>query len=467
MGRLLGIWRSWSARRRAVAAVAAALAVAGAALGAYLVLKRPADVHNADAAFVKPKPKPKPKPKTTDWPIFGLNPERTRYLPGKNLDPPLGKAIWSVPLGRLIEQGPVLVGKVMYIQDVGGSVYAYDTDEGKRIWRKDVGALSAASPAVHDGIVYALDLDPDQIVAMKARNGHILWRKPIDAPGSESTPLFLGNKLIFGCQCGSVYALDRKTGRKLWQTDTGGEVKGAVALHNGTLFGDNYSGIAFAIDAKTGKTKWTQTLIGGGFARGGGAYSTPAVAYGRVYLGGLDGRVYSLEEKTGEIAWSQSTGAEVYPGPVVAEVPGTPPSVYIGSLDGNVYAYAAKDGKPLWSAPVNGGVTGSAALIGHTVYFGVIGSAKEQGTYGFDAKTGKQVFFNELGEYTPMISDGHKLYLIGYSTVRAFDPEKFRRKRHRKILERQAAAKRKAAKAKGHGGKRGKSKSGKSKPKKG
>ena len=65
----------------------------------------------------------------------------------------------------------------------------------------------------------------------------------------------------------------------------------------------------------TADFKWRTPIIGGAFGRGGGAYSTPAVAYGRVYVGAFDGRVYSLDEDTGEIAWTHSTGAEVYPGP--------------------------------------------------------------------------------------------------------------------------------------------------------
>ena len=125
---------------------------------------------------------------------------------------------------------------------------------------------------------------------------------------------------------------------------TGGAVKGALALDDGTVFADNYAGEVYAIDAGNGHVKWTAHTQGGGFLRGGGVYSTPAVAWGRVYLGGLDGRVYSFVEKTGELAWSHSTGAEVYPSPAVAETPHSPPTVYVGSEDKHFYALDAKTG---------------------------------------------------------------------------------------------------------------------------
>jgi hypothetical protein len=45
------------------------------------------------------------------------------------------------------------------------------------------------------------------------------------------------------------------------------------------------------------------------------------------------------------------------------------------------------------------------------------------GTFGYDVKTGKKVFYSDQGEYNPVISDGKKVYLTGTSTIRAFKPE--------------------------------------------
>ena len=38
-------------------------------------------------------------------------------------------------------------------------------------------------------------------------------------------------------------------------------------------------------------------------------------------------------------------------------------------------------------------------------------------------KTGKKTFESELGEYNPVISDGHYMYLTGASGIRAFEHE--------------------------------------------
>ena len=167
--------------------------------------------------------------------------------------------------------------------------------------------------------------------------------------------------------------------------------------------------------------KWTAHTQGGGLLRGGGVYSTPAVAWGRVYLGGLDGRVYSFVEKTGELAWSQSTGAEVYPSPAVADTPHSPPTVYVGSQDKRFYALDARTGEIRWDHPVGGPVLGSSSVVGETVYVSVIGP--NIGTFGYNVKKGKKVWENDQGEYNPVISDGQTIYLTGASTIRAFEPD--------------------------------------------
>ena len=80
-----------------------------------------------------------------------------------------------------------------------------------------------------------------------------------------------------------------------------------------------------AVKARNGQIKWQAGSQGLSFSRTGEFYSTPAVAFGRVYSGNNDGRVYSFDAKTGELAWTQSTGGYVYPGPAVADTPRMPP----------------------------------------------------------------------------------------------------------------------------------------------
>jgi outer membrane protein assembly factor BamB len=443
MGRLLEIWRSWSVARRLALVGGVVLVVAGAAVAAYLVTRRPADVSNPHAAFHDQKRKKK-KPETLDWPMYGYDHARTRYLPVKGLNPPFGSSLWSFQAGKLLEFQPIVVHGTIYFMDKDATFYALSVHGGHIEWKRDIGSLNASSPAYSDGKLFAVNLEPQQAVALDAKKkGKVLWKTPL--PGrSESSPLVHQGRVIFGCESGEVFALDEKTGKVRWTAHTNGSVKGALAYDNGTVFADNYAGEVYAIDAGNGHVKWTAHTQGGGFLHGGGVYSTPAVAFGRVYLGGLDGRVYSFEEKTGQLAWSHSTGAEVYSSPAVADTPHAPPTVFIGSEDKHFYALDAKTGEVRWEHPLNGIILGSSSVVDRTVYVSVIGP--NIGTFGFAVKQGQKVFYNDQGEYNPVISDGKRIYLTGTSTIRAFKPLT---RHEQKTANRRRRAR--AANQKGHG----------------
>lgn len=419
MARLLNIWRSWSVGRRVALVGSVVVVVAGAAVAAYLVTKRPADVSNPNAAFHAQKSKKK-KTETVNWPMYGYDPARVRYLPVRGLNPPFHSSDWSFQAGKLLEFQPIIFRGVIYFMDKDGTFYALNAKRGHIMWKRDIGSLNASSPAYADGRLFAVNLEPQQAVALDAKKkGKVLWRTPL--PGrSESSPLVHSGKVIFGCESGDIFALDEKTGKIRWRVHTNGAVKGAIAYHDGTLFADNYAGEVYAIDAGNGHVKWVAHTQGGGFLHGGGVYSTPAVAFGRVYLGGLDGRVYSFEEKTGKLAWSHSTGAEVYSSPAVADTPHAPPTVFVGSEDKHFYALDAKTGAVRWEHYLNGVILGSPSVVSNTVYVSVIGP--NIGTFGYAVKRGQKVWYNDQGEYNPVISDGHRIYLTGTSTIRAFEP---------------------------------------------
>ena len=99
-----------------MAALALALVIAASGLVAYELLKRPADVHNAEVPFKAPKaPKPR-KAKTVNWPMFGLNRARTRYLPARGVRPPFRK-LWRYRGRPLLEFPPIYVGGRLYFID--------------------------------------------------------------------------------------------------------------------------------------------------------------------------------------------------------------------------------------------------------------------------------------------------------------------------------------------------------------
>ena len=84
-------------------------------------------------------------------------------------------------------------------------------------------------------------------------------------------------------------------------------------------------------------------------------------------------------------------------------------------------------------------------MIGRIVYVGVIGP--QNGTIGYNADSGREVFRHELGEYNPAVSDGEKLYLTGESVLRAFRPETEQEQREERAQKKRREERKKEQKA--------------------
>ncbi|HWP32782.1 MAG TPA: PQQ-binding-like beta-propeller repeat protein, partial [Solirubrobacterales bacterium] len=421
--RLLGdpkrLWREH--RRLVVALVLGMLALAAGVVIAYELLKRPPDVHNPDVTFVPQKP-PKPQAKTVNWPIFGLDPARTRYLPAKGVKPPFRK-LWRFTERPLLEFPPVYAGGKLYFVNNSGYAFALDADTGKVLWERRIGRLNASSPAYHRQRLYIVNLVPGHILKLDAKTGKTIWKRSLPSR-AESSPLVIGRTVYFGCEDGGLYALSTISGNVRWATSLGGPVKSAPAYYRDTLYVGDYGGYMNAVDADSGELRWQSGSLGQGFGTSGAFYSTPAVAFGRVYAGNNDDRVYSFDRKDGTLAWSYSTGGYAYSGPTVANTRHSPPTVYIGSFDGNVYALDAKDGSLRWSRSAGGQVIGSLSAIGNIVY---AAEFTDNSTSGFMMRSGRRVFHYGRGTYSPVISDGRRIYLTGYSSITALQPYKYKR----------------------------------------
>ena len=409
-------------RRRRLPLVAAAvfLALAGTALAAYLVLaNRTDDVRRGeDVEFRAPPPKAPARDDSVDWPVYHFDNAHRGYLPAR-IGPPF-KERWVFSGQVLMEFPPIVVDGSVYFMRNNGGTYRLDADTGKVKWKKQIGELSATSPAYWRNRLFVSSLS-GKITALRARDGKVLWQKELGAR-TESSPIVRRGIVYFGTEGGALYAVFAKTGRVKWKFSASGAIKASPALSGSTLYVGDYSGRMYAVWARTGRERWSTGTSGSkfGFAAG-NFYSTPAVAFGRVYAGNTDGKVYSFGARTGTLAWSKSTGGYVYSSPAVANVPGSRPTVYIGSYDGNLYALDARTGSSRWTARGGGRISGGPSIVGRIVYFADLDS---KATYGVDARTGERVFKRSRGYYNPVVSDGKRIYMTGYASVTALDPVK-------------------------------------------
>jgi outer membrane protein assembly factor BamB len=360
-----------------------------------------------------------------DWPLFGRVPARTHYLPAeeKGLDPPLKEA-WSVNTHALIEFPPAIHDGVAYVINKYGNGKAVRLRDRKVLWELNVRPSDkgkpnfVTAPVYYDGVVYGAFLTGN-LAAGDAKTGKRLWVRRLGGH-LESSPLAVDGRLYLGTDTTNLLALDAKSGKTLWSFNAPGAIKASPSYDDGKVFFADYQSSMFALDAKSGKLVWrSNTSKVPPYGRG-GFFSSPAVAFGRVYAARDDGTVYAFDEESGKVAWSFDTGAQVYGSPAVARVPGTPPTVYIGAENGRFFALDARTGKVRWQRDVGGPIPGTATVIGHTVY---TSSFKTRETSGFDVHTHKRTFHIKESGYTPMVSDGKRLYLIGYYDLIGLEPK--------------------------------------------
>jgi outer membrane protein assembly factor BamB len=417
--------RAHPGRRRAIVVGVVALLAAVAIAVVIYKKDRTGSIYHPHAPFVaQPTPTTLKKgPEPFSWPFYGYTQNHTRFFPAPETVRPPFKKLWVHNGGALLEFPPVIYGdRIFQLADNGG-LLAVDRHTGHTMWTHRLGELSASTPAVTSNTVYVTLLNggrsgaPGRVVAVDSSNGAIRWSRRLPS-ASESSPLLDHGRLFFGSQNGTVYALDDRNGSVVWTYHAAGSVKASPSLSGGVLYFGDYSGQVQAISEQDGQRLW-RSGSGGALLGSGTFYSTAAVLYGRAFLGNTDGRMYAYDAATGKLDWAVQTGAYVYASPAVTNAPGLGPTVYFGSYDGNFYALNARTGAIDWRFAAGGKISGSATIIGRTVYLADLGQRR---IYGLGISTGHKIFEMGTGAFDPAVSDGHDVYLTGYSGLFGMEP---------------------------------------------
>jgi outer membrane protein assembly factor BamB len=330
-------------------------------------------------------------------------------------------------------------------RDVSSQINASNVSQLKVAWKipvtgvKGLYGVFASTPVFGpNGVVYLQDLS-DSVYAVNVKTGKQIWKytvPPGQTNGEGPNGVTLVDGTIYGTSNRQVFALQAATGEQLWKTANLADPSGpklqagqgfniAPQVVDGKVFlstsGQLHGGIAYALDAHSGRVLWrfyetkdpSQRGAGGALGTG-GAWGTPVVENGLVYFGIANPyRSYNqatktpnpvlyndstvaLDENTGKLKWYyQGVPNDFYDwdmqiGPMyTATGPGGQPTVIDAGKMGIVYAMNATTGKLEWKTPVgkhNGhdndgalGLQGKLHLkFPFTVYPGTLGGVETQ-----------------------------------------------------------------------------------------
>lgn len=314
--------------------------------------------------------------------------------------PTLETVAWKFRTGGRVLSSPVVSGDVVYVGSTDGQLYAIDRATGTERWKFATKGPISSSPAVSGGLVYISSVD------------------------------------------GKVYAIDAKAGTEKWSFATRGErrftapgIHGAIprtermpdpfdvflsspVIANGTVYIGSGDQNVYALDATTGKRKWT-------FATGDVVHASPAVANGVVFIGSWDRNVYAIDAASGREKWRYTTGNDtaVYNQIGIASSAAVSGGVVlVGARDGHFHVVDASTGALKWKHNNNGGWTiGSPAVLDGIVYFATSDGRRFK---AIDVATGALKFDLEnkaVSFSSPSIASGVAFYGTSDGWVRAVD----------------------------------------------
>lgn len=223
---------------------------------------------------------------------------------------------WSVPLPGAGAYGnasstPVIVGNTVFVQDLGSNVRAIDLKTGAVRWthRYDTFQIGPNGPAVGYGNAYVAN-GPNEIAALDMGTGKELWSTDItttETDGVDIQPTVVAGLVLAatvpislkgqyqGGDRGKLWALDAKTGEKVWTFDT---IKSPDLWGNPELNSGGGAWYPPAVDVERGLVYWA-------VANPAPFAGTPEFPKGSSRPGPnlYTNSVVALHVRTGKLAW--------------------------------------------------------------------------------------------------------------------------------------------------------------------
>jgi outer membrane protein assembly factor BamB len=244
---------------------------------------------------------------------------------------PLWKTFTPYRGQHAFSSSPAVLGDLVFDatgnQSGSGRLYCFNGRSGRILWEFDIDDVTFSTPAVSGGRVYIANsgdwvggnavhllycLDTDGIfdgVDDGEPDGHaggsdLIWSFDM-GDYAYSSPALHDGRLYIGCADGRLLCLDSDSGRLLWVHRTHRValepprgIMGSPAVAGGMVFVGTEDGRLIAVPERdpNGDGVITDPELIWSYSIGGMVVSSPAVAYGRVYVAGTGGRIYCFGE---------------------------------------------------------------------------------------------------------------------------------------------------------------------------
>lgn len=243
-----------------------------------------------------------------------------------------GSVRWRVDLPAPARGAPTVADGRIFVPTVSSEILCLSMEDGSRAWTHRATPtttipLGLASPAVEGEVVVA-GFPSGELFAMRVTDGRVLWTESLAAAGStalsdiagvRAPPAISGGRVIAVGVGGLSICIDLRSGRRLWELETGGTEAPWVA--GDWVFLTNDVGQVAAIGRDSGQVRWVTSLRPP--ARGDRRpdpiqLSAPVLAGGRLLVGTGREEIVSIDPLTGEVQGRTPASGSVTMQPIVA-----------------------------------------------------------------------------------------------------------------------------------------------------
>ena len=333
---------------------------------------------------------------TVNHDLYGSRSSNQTIINKENVDSLRIK--WQIVNNFEIQDSPIIIGNIGYVQDYAGNVFAFNIEDGRVLWNVHVGYGPTMGLSYDNGLIFSSTASNGTVVAINATDGSRKWESQTLGDTSvgysiDSFPIVWKDYVVAGSGGsglppgpgmvkGNVTALNRTDGSVLWNlaTTTGEWVKkgktppngGATAWSGGSF--DPEEGVLyvplgsaspnFNASTRTTPNLYSNHMIAVNVTSGDIIWATPFIAHGTVLN-------HVVVPDTHD--WDTSWGSSITK---VSLQNGTQKKIVVGhDKMGNVIAMDSKTGDEIWwktlGKPININIIPSANGTGLIWAYGV------------------------------------------------------------------------------------------------
>jgi outer membrane protein assembly factor BamB len=243
-----------------------------------------------------------------------------------------GAIRWRVDLPAPARGAPTIAGGRVFVPTVASQLVCLSATDGARAWTHRATPtvtipFGLPAPAV-EGEAVVCGFPSGELFALRATDGRVLWSESLAAAGTgalsdiagvRASPAVGGGRVIAVGVGGLTICVDLRSGRRLWEQETGGTEAAWIAGE--WVFMTNDVGQVAAIGRDGGQVRWVASLRPaprGNRAPERIALSAPVLAGGRVLVGTSRSELVAIDPASGAVAGRTALPGSLTLQPIVA-----------------------------------------------------------------------------------------------------------------------------------------------------